>query len=258
MVIAHALFGAFCYQLPGWPVWVGVIYSQPALLAVWAGLADNAPGPFRFAMSLILLSVVTLATTWSGYLENYFARVSAYDIIAGVISLTQFLCLLISILVIRVVANRLLTAPEAHGIQSNRKNLSLLHLVWLTSASALAFGLWAMLLRNAELSEPHLFDRQYMVDQIRLGTIYGGLTLPIVLSVCLVFCESKRIGILILIAFVLVLEIPFASALRWLDPTRVFDVESLWSTTKMLVSFHLSVFLTLVALRFSGVRMSFR
>lgn len=255
VVIVHAFFSAFCYQLPGWPVWGVVIYSQPALLAAWTALANHMPGPFRFAMSLILLSLSTLANAWSSYLRNDFVELSVQDIILGLVSLTQFLCLLIPMLVLRMVVKRLRKTLDSPGKILHRRNLSLLHLVGLMSASALVIELWAMLLRNADLSDSDMFGRQYLLRQIQHGAIIAGLTLPIVLNLLLIFGQNRRISLSVLILLVLV---PLASAIRALDPTVDFDLQSLWSMTQMLVSFHLSVFLTLVALRFAGVRMCFR
>ncbi|MEM7559440.1 MAG: hypothetical protein AAF394_09970 [Planctomycetota bacterium] len=258
LVAVHLLFGAFVYQLPGWPIWVGVLYSQPALLAAWTALANHAPGPFRFAMSLILLSLSTLACAWSSYLESDLLTVGALDIILGLIVLTQYLCLLVPMLAFRLVASKLPQRSDSHDKLTHRKNLSLLHLVGLMSASALAIGLWAMLLRHAEISESDWINRQYLVEKSRQAAIIAGFALPIVLNVLLIFGESKRISLSILILLVLALEIPLASAIRSLVPTVDFDLRLLLSVAKMLVSFHLSVFLTLVALRFTGVRMSFR
>lgn len=78
------------------------------------------------------------------------------------------------------------------------------------------------------------------------------------MKMLLIFGEKRWISLSILILLVLALEIPLASVIRALYPTVDFDPPLLWSVAKMLVAFHLPVFLTLVALRFSGVRMSLR
>ena len=231
-------------------IWVGVFWSQPALLAIWAAF-----GPETALVQLPKATFLVCLLSLCGIIGGMFNRSHIsmlYIAISVVLPLCQFTVLLFAFGIIGRRFAWHVSALKSRQPAPNQFSVLTL-LMWMVSAAVL-FSVFGWIVRNSiEMDVTSIKYWKQLTQVLIKGLVIGALSIPSVFNVALVLRGRFSIRDLFWFSVVVVGQIAASYSLAISVGFPIY--ETLIQMALILLAFNFTLFATLWIVRLLGFRL---